>query len=94
MGEFKVGDKARVKYVRTSKNPCWKVGAIVTVYALEDLLPQLSPSGECTVVQANGIRSYPTFDQLEPITEEKTTWEAVQEITNWNPEKANNHEQH
>ena len=89
--KFKVGDKARVVYVRYIANihTEWQEGAIVTI---KDLTIKIAPANvpfkcDCEVTLANGGFAYPMFDQLEPIIEQLPTWEDIQSITQWNPEK-------
>ena len=88
MHVFKVGDKARVKYTRAGYSDAWTAGAIVTI---ADVTIKINPDDDdvcdCLVVCSDGYDAYPLFDQLEPIIEDLSTWEEIQQITNWNPIK-------
>lgn len=88
MTNWKVGDKARVVYVKTNERTVWKARVIVTISDLNiKLTPSKGDSCDCEVRLSGGAYAYPFFDQLEPITEELSSWEAIQEMTNWNPSK-------
>ena len=86
--KFKVGDKARVVYTCTGEDNFWRTGAIVTIHNLTiKVNPRCGSKCDLSVMDAGGDLACPRFDQLEPITEQKTTWEEVQSITQWNPQK-------
>ena len=89
--KFKVGDKARVKYVRLSINGSpWREGAEVTIL---DVTIKRNPIDgdvcDCSIAMTGGFTAYPMFDQLEPIVppQELSSWEEIQKLTNWSPQK-------
>jgi len=87
MAKFKVGDKARVVYIREHRHDSWKAGVIVTI---SDLISGIDEDGDpfdCTVICPDGSESTPLFEQLEPIINESSNWEDIEEITGWNPSK-------
>ena len=84
---FKVGDKARVKYVRISINPEWVPGTVVTIISLNPGDQDTKHYHDCTVQLESGAQAYPIFSQLEPLVD-NPSWESIQEITKgWNPTK-------
>ena len=88
MSKFKVGDKARVVYVRTRITSVWKKGVIVVIQSLSSgITPINRLAYDCAVTTIDGTHSYAMFDQLEPITDQLSSWEEIQSITNWNPSK-------
>jgi len=84
--KFKIGDKARVKYVRDGSDSTWKVGIIVTIQTLTCGFADFGDPYDCEVVLDNGIHAYPLFEQLEPLV---GSWKKIEEIVNWNPTKEN-----
>lgn len=91
MHNWKAGDKARVKYTRTSHDPSWKAGIIVTI--LDTTCKTTDDSlgiCDCSVELASGYIAFPMFDQLEPIIKRPLTgtWDNIEYITKgWNPSK-------
>jgi hypothetical protein len=90
---FKVGDKARVKYVRRSFTDAWQPGAIVTIIKIQSGFYASNPDEpyDYKIRTSTGTISYPIHDQLEPLIEKPSTWEKIHEITNWNPTKEKEH---
>ena len=88
MANFKVGDKARVKYIRFGGDcDAWFVGTIVTVVSLCGGIDVDGDHYDCSVACSDGTIANPMLYQLEPIIHDKSTWKAVQAITNWSPIK-------
>ena len=83
--KFKVGDKVRVVYMRANGNSAIYAGAIVIIGSLNT--DKIAPLPYECIVKADNRYGYLLFNQLEPIIEELTTWEEVQSITQWNPQK-------
>jgi len=88
---FKNGDKARVVHVRTGEDNIWKVGAVIVIMDVS-IKEDEGELCDCQVVCKDGSYAYPFFNQLEPIVEDLSTWEKIQEICNWNPTKEVQHE--
>ncbi|TEU00291.1 MAG: hypothetical protein E3J23_03015 [Candidatus Stahlbacteria bacterium] len=86
--KFKIGDKARVKYVRDGLDSTWKVGIIVTIHNLNGGIDEYAGAYyDCEVVLADGTFATPLFEQLEPVVPDSSTWEKIEEIVKWNPVK-------
>ena len=88
--KFKLGDKARVKYVRNCSNYAWREGSIVTIIGIGRGIDGISPY-ECTVKCADGDNASCLFEQLEPLVPDEVSWSKIEEMTGWSPpkEKAN-----
>ena len=91
--KFKVGDKARVKYVRRSLTAAWQPGAIVTIEGIESGFSYglRDEPYDCEVRTSSGGLAHPLYDQLEPLIGKLSTWERIHEITQWNPTKEKEH---
>lgn len=88
MNNFKVGDKARLVYIRNSGDPFWIKGAVVTVEKIEFGFNEIyNLNYHAEVSLKSGHTGEVLFEQLEPIIIEPSTWEKIQEITKWNPTK-------
>ena len=89
MSKFKVGDKARVVYTRNrfDANSLWREGAVVTIDSFLKINPLGKRRCDCRVLIRDGKSAYPKFDQLEPITEQSSSWEEIEAEFNWNPSK-------
>ena len=91
MAKFKVGDKARVKYVRggpLGHRSRWRPNIEVIVISSSFGVEKGGAEYDYTVSFDNNCNSaYVLSDQLEPIIQELSTWEEIQQLTNWNPEK-------
>lgn len=87
MAKFKVGDRARVKYVRRSKSSSvWREGTEVTIVRLLNRSPNSGDVCDCCVITGVGSVAYPLFEQLEPIID-LGSWDELQKTINWNPTK-------
>lgn len=88
MKKFKVGDKARVVYIRNGSDPYWRVGIVVIILAIEKGKTLNDMPYECIVELKNGRIAEVLFDQLEPIVPEGTSWADIEAEFGWNPTKA------
>lgn len=93
MAKFKVGDKARLKYVRTGLSPSWATGAEVEVLKVHiGQIDENIGEEDYTVLTYDGIVGFPVEDQLEPIIE-LGNWDEIEDSIGWNPTKLEiNHE--
>jgi len=87
--KFKIGDRARVKYIRNGGSTRWYVGVIVTIVNATPIIDE----ADCTVITESGLRAYPIFDQLEPIIKLRGSWKMIELYTGWNPSKEKLNEQ-
>jgi len=86
MPKFKIGDKARVKYVRWGESDSWKPGAVVTIHDLYNGVDSSGDGFDCVVVCSNGQVAFPLFEQLEPLVD-LGSWDTLEKELDWNPTK-------
>jgi len=86
--KFKVGDSARLKYVRSDNNINWKAGIIVTIVRVKSDISSLGTTYDYLVSFDHSIQvGFVLEEQLEPIIEDKSSWESIEEMLGWNPSK-------
>ena len=87
--KFKIGDKARVKYVRAYEDSTWTAGVIITIHSLKSGIHinfgRLNY--DCSVMLSHGETADVLFEQLEPIVSEKVNWADIEAEFKWNPTK-------
>lgn len=86
MNNFKVGDKARVKYVRAGGDSTWHAGIIVTVISTDNST-DFGYAYDCVIEISAGDCADVLFEQLEPLVPEAGSWEKIEEKLGWNPTK-------
>lgn len=90
MSKFKIGDIARLKYIRGGASSYWRPGAVVTVIDIHlgDTKPGSAPY-DYLVKMEDGTIGFPIEDQLEPIVknDRKVRWEEMERKFGWNPTK-------
>lgn len=85
MVEFKVGDRARVLYIRNRATPGWEEGAEVVIV---DIVKGFNTIGkyDCIVCFGGSHLATVLFEQLEPIVN-LGSWKEIEESIGWNPMK-------
>lgn len=95
--KFKIGDSARLIYIRAGQSERWKVGTIVTILEVVGGIDISASTNEVFpfdyVVSTNALNNSASLvgevveAQLEPIVDDITTWESIESITGWSPIK-------
>jgi hypothetical protein len=81
VAKFKVGDKARVVYVRTVVDSAWREGVEVVVLSTICGINPFTKNPYEYIVQALGCQpAYVLADQLEPLT---GSWDEIFQATGW-----------
>lgn len=86
--KFKLGDKARVVYIRSGVDAHWKAGVTVTIIDLyRQKVPKEDFRADYVVLLESGESADCLEDQLEPIVKEKGSWKIIERMVGWNPTK-------
>lgn len=91
---WKVGMKARLKYVRGSYGKCsgfWRAGLVVTITAIGRYTsPASGAPCDCELTYDGKLPETACgvlFDQLEPLTPDLGSWDEIARSTGWHPTK-------